>query len=438
MPSIGRKELATSGVPNSEVLGCLNEGSEKALDVQLYEAILHGYRREDPERAAEVSHGVTQAFIGVLLRWVRSLDYDLRQKLCEHILSNGEKAGKSSSKGNLAESSDAPNAKRTRSADLNLVGSKNSAGLRPRGESVGVQIRLPGTRETIWLGTYKTAEAAAQARGAAANWLATHSCTKPFNVEARNELKKCAKKAGEHLSDDRSHHNVDSPDLVENLEEKATTLASLKGKAVASAEHVSQWESPAQENPFSSGKFEEKATTLASLKRKAVASAEHVSQWESPVQENPLSPSEFEEKETTLASLKGKAVASAEHVSQRESLAQENPFSSSEFEEKATTLASLKRKAVASAEHVSQWESPAQENPLSPSEFEVKATTLASLKGKAVASAEHVSQWESPTPENPFSSSEFDDWLLNVLISEEVGLQQETNVHWCHALNRSQ
>jgi hypothetical protein len=378
-------------------LGCLNEGSEKALDVQLHEALLHGHRREDSERAAGVSHGVTQAFIGVLLRWVRSLDYNLRQKLCEYILPNGEKAGKSSSKGNLAESSDAPNAKRTRPADPNLVGSKNSTGvrqrsqsfgsrihlpngekagqsssngnlaessdapnakqtrpadpnlvgsknstgLRRRGNSIGVRIHLPGTREKFWLGTYKTEKAAAQARDAAANWLATHSGTEFLDDEHRNELKKCAKEAGEHLSDDHSHHKVGLAVLVENLEEEATTLASLKGKEVASAEHVIQWESSAQENPFSSSEFEEKATTLASLKRKAVASAEHVSQWESPAQENPISPSEFEEKATTLASLQGQAVASAEHVSQWESPAQENPISSSELVDWVSNLFKL-------------------------------------------------------------------------------------------------
>jgi len=249
-------ELATSGVPipDSEALGSLNEGSEKALDVQLQEAFLHGYRRDDPERAAEVSHGVTQVF-GGLLRLVRSLDYNLRRKLCEHILPNGEKAGKSSSKGNLAESSDAPYAKRTKQADPNLVGSKEFTGVQQRNKSFVSRIRLPGTGINIWLGTYKTKEAAARAKKAADKWLATHSGSKLLTKEERDDMKKCARKAGEHLSDDHSHHNVASPDLVENLEEKATTLASLKGNAVASAEHVSRGESPAHENPFSPSKF---------------------------------------------------------------------------------------------------------------------------------------------------------------------------------------
>ncbi|CAK9228649.1 unnamed protein product [Sphagnum troendelagicum] len=160
------KKLTTPGVPNpdSEALGCLNEGSEKALDVQLHEALLHGHRREDPERAAEVSRPVTQDLIAVLLRWVRSLDYNLRQKLCEYILPNGEKAGKSSSKGTLAESSDAPYAKRKKPWL-----STNFPGVRERNNKFGSHIRRRFPREDIWLGTYKTAEAAAQARAAAAN-----------------------------------------------------------------------------------------------------------------------------------------------------------------------------------------------------------------------------------------------------------------------------
>jgi hypothetical protein len=327
-------ELATSGVPNpdSEVLGCLNEGSEKALDVQLHEALLHGHRREDPERAAEVSHGVMQTFIGVLLRWVCSLDYNLRQKLCEYILPNGEKAGKRSSKGNLAQSSDAPNSKRMRPADPNLVGSKNSTGVRQRsqsfgsrihlpngekagqsssngnlaessdapnakqtrpadpnlagpkkvrqrGDSFGSEIRVPVTGERIWLGTYKTEKLATQAYDAAFKWLREKRVTGFLDDKDRNELKKCAKEAGEHLSDERSHHNAALPDLAENLEKEATTLASWKGKEVASAEDVIQGESSTQENPSSSREFEEKATTLASWEGQAVASAEPVSQW---------------------------------------------------------------------------------------------------------------------------------------------------------------
>jgi hypothetical protein len=246
------KELATSGVPNpdSEALGCLNEGSEKSLDVQSLEALLHGYGREDPERAAEDFRGVTLAFIAVFLQWARSHDYNFRRELCQYILSNGEKAGKSTSKGNLAESSDAPHAKRTKLAE-----SKNFRGMRKRNNSFGLEIRPPGMKNKIWLGTYKTEEAAAQARGAAANWLATRSGSKLLNDEERDELKKCAKKAGEHLSDYRSHHNVALPDLVENLEEKATALASLMGNAVASAEHVSQRGSPAPENLFSPSEF---------------------------------------------------------------------------------------------------------------------------------------------------------------------------------------
>ncbi|CAM6021957.1 unnamed protein product [Sphagnum balticum] len=152
--------------------------------------------------------------------------------------------------GNLAESSDAPHAKRTK-----LAGSKNFQGVRKRNNAFCAEIRPPGMKNKIWLGTYKTAEAAAQARGAAANWLATRSGSKLLNDEERDELKKCAKKAGEHLSDYRSHHNVALPDLVENLEEKATALASLMGNAVASAEHVSQRGSPAHENLFSSSEF---------------------------------------------------------------------------------------------------------------------------------------------------------------------------------------
>ncbi len=230
------KEHATSGVPNPdlEALGCLNEGSEKALDVQLHEALLNGHRREDPERAAEFSHGVTQVFIAVLLRWVLSLDDNLRQKLCEYILPNGEKAGKRYSKGNLPESSHAPNAKRKKRAGPNLVGSKNSTGVRQRSKSFSSRIHLPGTRKNLWLGTFKTEKAAVQAHDAAANWLATHSGTKLLDYQGRNELKKCAKEAGEHLSDDLSHHNVASPDL-------------------ASAEHVSQGES--SEVPFSPTEF---------------------------------------------------------------------------------------------------------------------------------------------------------------------------------------
>jgi hypothetical protein len=221
-------ERATSGVPNtdSEGLGGRNEGSEEALVVQLHGAF-HGL-----DRAAGVFHGVTQTFIAVLLRCVRSLDYNLRQKLCEYILPNGEKAGESSSKGNLAESSDAPHAKRKKQWE-----SKNFPGVRQRNKSFISEIRLPGMKNKFWLGSYKTAEAAAQVRGAADNWLATRSGSKLLNHEERDELKKCAKKAGEHLSDYRSHHNVALPDLVENLEEKATALTSLMGNAVASAEH---------------------------------------------------------------------------------------------------------------------------------------------------------------------------------------------------------
>jgi hypothetical protein len=236
-------ELATSGVPNpdSEALGCLNEGSEKALDVQLHEALLHGHRREDPERAAEVSRRVTQDLIAVLLRLVRSLDYNLRKKLCEYILPNGEKAGKSSSKGNLAESSDAPYAKRKK-----LAGSKNFPGVRQRNNSFGSYIRRRVPKEYIWLGTYKTAEAAAQAHAAAANWLATHSVSRLLNDGERDELKNCAKEAGDHLSDDRPHHNGASPDLASP--DLAPTLASSEGQPVASPEHASQRESHAHEN----------------------------------------------------------------------------------------------------------------------------------------------------------------------------------------------
>jgi hypothetical protein len=304
-------ERATSGVPNpdSEGLGGLNEGSEKALVVQLHGAL---HELEELDRAAGVFHAVARTCIAVLRRCVRSLDYNLRQKQCEYILPNGEKAGESSSEGNLAESSDAPYGKR-----------KMPPGVRPRNGKFVSEIRLRGMRNKFWLGTYKTTEGAAQAFQAAAEWREARRDSKSFNKEELDDLKKRAEKAAEHLSDDRSHHNVASPDLVENLEEKATTLASLKRKEVASAEHVSQWESPAQENPFL------------------------------------------------------------------------------------------------------------------PSEFQQKATTLARLKGKAVASAEHVSQWESRAHENLFSPSEV-DWVWNVFGSEEVGLQQETNAHWCHALNGSQ
>ncbi len=241
------KELATSGVPNrdSEALGDLNEGSEKALHVRLVEALLQGYRREDPERAAEASYEVMLAFSAVFLQWVRSQDYNLRRDLCEHILPNVEKAGKSSSKGNPGESSEAPYGKRTK-----LVESKNFRGVRKRNNGFGAEIHLPGMKNKIWLGTYKTEEAAAQAFDAADDWRATHSGNNPFNQEELDDLKERAKKAGDHLSDDRSHHNVAAPDLVENLEAKATTLASLKGKEVASKEHVSQ-RPPAHEN-FSS------------------------------------------------------------------------------------------------------------------------------------------------------------------------------------------
>ncbi|CAK9878018.1 unnamed protein product [Sphagnum jensenii] len=237
-------EHATSGVPNrdSEAWGCQNEGSEEALVVQLHRAL---HRREDPERAAGVFHRVTQDFIAVLLRWVRSLDYNLRQKLCEYILPNGEKAGKSSSKGNLAESSDAPYAKRKKPW-LSTWLSTNFPGVRERNNKFGSHIRRRVPREYIWLGTYKTAEAAAQARAAAANWLATHSVSRLLNDEERVKLKECAKEAGEHLSDDRPHHNVASPDLASP--DLAPTLASSEGQAVASPEHASQRASHAHEN----------------------------------------------------------------------------------------------------------------------------------------------------------------------------------------------
>jgi hypothetical protein len=288
-------ELATSGVPNpdSEVLGCLNEGSEKALDVQLHEALLHGHGRE-------VSHGVTLAFIGVLLGWVRSLEYNLRQKVCEHILPNGEKAGKSSSEGNLAESSDAPYAEQK----------ENFPGVRQRNNAFVSEIRLPGKKHKVWLGSYKTKEKAGQAFQVAADWREAHRDSKSFSEEEVDDLKKRAKKAGENLSDDRPHHNVASP---------AATVASSKGKAVASAEHVIQRESLSQENLFSPSEFEENA----SLKRKAVARVEHGIQWESHPQENHFSSSEFEEKATTSASLEGNPVASPEHASQWEHPAQE-------------------------------------------------------------------------------------------------------------------
>jgi len=211
---------------DTEGLGGLNEGSEKTLVVQLH-AALHGL--ED-----RVVHAVTRTCIAVFRLCVPSPDYNLRQKP-EYILPNGEKAGKSSSKGNLAEGSDALHDERKK-----LWVSKNYTGVRQRNKKFVSEIRLPGMKNKFWLGTYKTAEAAAQARAAAANWLATRSGNKLLKLDERNELKKCAKKAGEHLSDYRSHHNVASPDL-------ATTLASLKGKAVASPEHVSQRESPVHE-----------------------------------------------------------------------------------------------------------------------------------------------------------------------------------------------
>ncbi len=224
-------ERATSGGPNpdSEGLGGLNEGSEKALVVQLHGA-LHGL--EELDRAAGVFHAVTRTCIAVLLRCVRSLDYNLHQKLCEHILPNGEKAGQSSSKGNLAENSDAPDAKR-----------KKPSGVRQRHKSFVSEIRVRGKKNKVWLGTYKTEEEAAQAFQAAADLRKAHPDSKSFNKEL-DALKKRAEKAGEPLSDDRSHHNVASSDLVGNLEEKATTSASPEGKA------VSQCESPPHENFF--------------------------------------------------------------------------------------------------------------------------------------------------------------------------------------------
>jgi hypothetical protein len=137
--------------------------------------------------------------------------------------------------------------------------------VRKRNNGFGAEIRLPGMKNKFWLGTYKTEEAAARAFDAADDWRATHSGSNSFNKEELDDLKKRAKKAGDHLSDDRSHHNVAAPDLVENLEEKATALASLEGKEVASEEHVSQRESPAHEN---------------------FSSEEHVSQRDSPAHEN--------------------------------------------------------------------------------------------------------------------------------------------------------
>jgi hypothetical protein len=246
---------------DTEGLGGLNEGSEKALVVQLHAAL------QELDRAAGVFHAVTRTCIAVLLRFVRSLDYNLRKKLCEYILLNGEKAGKSSSKGNVAEGSDALHAKR-----MKLWVSKNYTGVRERSNKFGSGIWWRGPKKYFWLGTYETPEAAARARAAAANWLTTRFGSKLLNDEELDELQKYAKKAGDHLSDDRSHHNFASPVLVENLEEKATTSASLEGKAVASEEHVSQRDSPADEN---------------------FSSEEHVSQWEVRRLENFLLDDEF-------------------------------------------------------------------------------------------------------------------------------------------------
>jgi hypothetical protein len=141
-------------------------------------------------------------------------DYNRLRKMFERFLPNREEACNSSSKGNLAASSDSACAKRKEQGV-----SKNFPGVRQRNNKFGSHIRRRVPREKIWLGTYKTAEAAAQARAAAANWLATHSGSRLLNDAERDELKKCAKKAGGHLSDDRSHHNVASPDLAENLED---------------------------------------------------------------------------------------------------------------------------------------------------------------------------------------------------------------------------
>jgi hypothetical protein len=259
-------KVAKSGVPNPD---------SKALDVQLHEALLHGHS-EDSHRV----HSLLD-FITFFLRKAPTLDYNLRQKIIGHCRPNGEEAGRSSSRGNLAESSDSTHDKRKEQWV-----SKNFPGVRQRNNKFGTSIRRRVPKVDIWLGTYKTAEAAAQARGAAANWLATwlatHSGSKLLNDEERDELMKCAKKAGGHLSDDRSHHNVASPDPVENLEEKATTSASLEGKAVANEEHVSQWESPAHEN-FSS---EEHVSQRESLAYENFSSEEHVSQREFPAHAN--------------------------------------------------------------------------------------------------------------------------------------------------------
>jgi hypothetical protein len=156
-------------------------------------------------------------------------------------------------------------------------------------------------KNKFWLGTFKTEEAAARAFRAADDWRATHSGSNSFTKEELDDLKERAKKAGDHLSDDRSHRNVAAPDLVENLEAKATTLASLEGKEVASKEHVSQRESPAHEN-FSS---EEQVSQRESPAHENFSSEEHVSQRESPAHEN---------------------FSSEEHVSQRDSPAHENFF----------------------------------------------------------------------------------------------------------------
>jgi hypothetical protein len=244
----GMDLAAKSGLPTpasgvlKELPNFLGKGTERTASGVLYpiwKACRIGVSRESQGGSLKIPCEALEGaelVVWISANWVHSQHPNLRREICDYILQGEEEAGKSSSKGNLAESSDGPHAKGTK-----LAGSKNFPGVRRRKKTFGSHIGVPGMKNKCWLGTYKTAEAAAQARAAAANWLATHSGRKFLNDEELDELKQCAKKAGGHLSDYRSHHNVASPDL-------SPALTSLKGQAVASPEHVSQRGSPAHEN----------------------------------------------------------------------------------------------------------------------------------------------------------------------------------------------